>query len=453
MVSFFLPGTSREWVQYAPPNESYIAPLPKVLPGKALTSEEIRQAETFLRRAVEYMGLDEETYDVLRTPERVIQVKVPVRCKDGRVRVFVGWRSQHNSALGPYKGGVRYHPDVTMEEVIALSMLMTWKNALAGLPYGGGKGGVRVDPKRLTKEELQSLSRAYIRALARYIGPDIDVPGPDIYTDQETMAWYFDEFSTLSRGDQLWGVVTSKPVLLGGMQLRVKATGLGVALVTKLAAERLWGSLEGVRVAFHGFGNVGQHAALYLRAWGANVVAAADSKSAIYLKEGLDVQKLVQVKRETDSLELYPGASRLSSPNEVIAAEADVLIPASISGVIDKGNAKSVRARLVVEGANAPVTVEAEDELVSRGIIVVPDILANSGGVIASHIEWVNNRMGGWIKEKEAEERLLERMSESFESVWSFWNKNLGGTRAMRLAAYVIAVDRVVRAMKLRGML
>jgi len=416
-------------------------------------SSEIEQAEAFLERAASHLGLPREVYEYLRTPERVIQVKIPVRTADGRLRVFTGWRSQHNSALGPYKGGIRYHPDVTMEEVIALSMIMTWKNALAGLPYGGGKGGVRVNPKELTKQELEQLTRNYVRGIARYIGPDVDIPAPDVYTDPQVMAWVLDEFINLKMGSFEWGVVTGKPLLLGGLQTRVKATGLGVALVAKLSAERALGGLEGARVVVHGFGNVGQFAAKTLSEWGAKVVAVSDSKSAVYSKNGLDVDRLIEVKMRTDRVGDYPGGQALPSPDDVLSVEADIAIPASVAGVINSQTAKALKAKIVVEGANAPTTVEADDMLAERGVLVVPDILANSGGVITSHIEWVNNRMGAWLKEEEAERRLREKMEENFRAVWAYWEGKLGRQAPMRLAAYVIAVDRVVSALKLRGAL
>ena len=414
-------------------------------------SSEIIQAETFLKRAVEKLGLSQEVYELLKTPERVIQVKIPVRTNDGKVRTFVGWRSQHNSALGPYKGGIRYHPDVTMDEVIALSMIMTWKNALAGLPYGGGKGGVKVNPKELSKQELEQLTRQYVRGIARYIGPDIDIPAPDVYTDPQVMAWILDEFVNLKMGDIQFGVVTGKPTLLGGLDTRVKATGLGVALVTKLAAEKVLGQLEGSTVIVHGFGNVGQYAARILSSWGTKIVGVADSKSAVYNKNGIDVEKLAEIKKKTDNVGDYPEGTKLSNPDDVLKMNADIIIPASIADVINKQNASEIKAKIIVEGANSPTTVEAEDLLTRKGVVIIPDILANSGGVITSHIEWVNNRMGMWLKEQEAEQRLTEKMTENFKAVWSYWENKLSRQGSVRLAAYMIAVERIVNAMKLRG--
>lgn len=414
-------------------------------------SSEIFQAQTFLKRAVEKLGLSDEVYELLRVPERVIQVKIPVRLSNGKIRTFVGWRSQHNSALGPYKGGIRYHPDVSMDEVIALSMIMTWKNALAGLPYGGGKGGVRVNPKELNKQELEQLTRSYVRGIARYIGPDIDIPAPDVYTDSQVMAWALDEFINLKMGEIQWGVITGKPSIIGGIETRVKSTGLGVALTTKLIAEKILGSLEGARVIVHGFGNVGQYASKILDEWGAKIIGVADSKAAIYNKEGLNVEKLIEIKKKTDNVGDYIDANKLNHPDDVLELDADIIIPASVADIINENNAKSIKAKIIVEGANGPTSVHAEDYLVKKGVVIVPDILANSGGVITSHIEWVNNRMGMWIKDSEAEQRLVEKMTENFRIVWSFWEQKLSGQGSLRLASYMIAVERVINAMKLRG--
>ena len=414
------------------------------------TPDPYEEAKKQLKAAVDVLGLPYEVYEILAVPERVIQVKIPVRMDDGSLKVFIGWRSQHNSALGPYKGGVRYHPNVTLNEVIALSMWMTWKNALAGLPYGGGKGGVRVNPKKLSRGELERLSRGYIEAIIDYIGEDLDIPAPDVYTGPEEMAWFFDEYSRISRRI-VFGSVTGKPLELGGLESRVIATGYGVAIIAREAAKKLLGGIEGKTVAVQGFGNVGYHAALYLSEMGAKVVAVSDSKGGIYSPGGLDPREVKKVKDSTGSVINYKGAHRISN-EELLTLNVDILVPAAIENVITSTNARDVRARIVVEGANGPVTPEADKILLEMGVVVVPDILANSGGVIMSHIEWVNNRMGGWIREDEAVKRLEERMIDSFEAVWRFWERKLDSSKhSLRLAAYAIAVDRVVRAMKLRG--
>ncbi|MEB3860020.1 MAG: Glu/Leu/Phe/Val dehydrogenase, partial [Desulfurococcales archaeon] len=389
----------------------------------------------------------------LSVPERVIQLKLLVRMDDGTTRTFIGWRSQHNSALGPYKGGVRYHPDTTMNEVIALSMWMTWKNSLAELPYGGGKGGIRVDPRKLSRGELERLSRAYFEALSEFVGVDVDIPAPDVYTNPQVMAWYYDQYSRIKKGS-FFGVVTGKPVEIGGLKARVVSTGLGVAVAAREAASKILGGIEGARVAVQGFGNVGYYASKFLAEMGATVTAVSDSKGGIYSPRGLDVEEVSKVKSATGSVVNYRGAERILSTGEVLELDVDILVPAAIENVITEENAERVKAKIVVEGANGPTTKEGEEILTRRGVLVVPDILANAGGVIMSHIEWVNNRMGGWISEDEAREKLVKKMESMFRNVWGFYESRIDKERHnMRAAAYTIAVDRVVRAMKLRGWL
>ncbi|MEM2421395.1 MAG: Glu/Leu/Phe/Val dehydrogenase, partial [Acidilobaceae archaeon] len=371
------------------------------------------EAKKQLRSTVELLGLGYDVYEALATPERVIQVKIPVRMDDGSVKVFIGWRSQHNSALGPYKGGIRYHPDVTMNEVIALSMWMTWKCSLAGLPYGGGKGGVRVDPKRLSIRELERLSRGYFAALAEYLGVDLDIPAPDVYTNPQVMAWYFDEFSRI-KGGLYYGVVTGKPVEIGGLEARIYSTGLGVAISAREAAKKLLGGIEGRTVAIQGFGNVGYYAAKFLEEMGAIVVAISDSRGGIFNPRGLNVGEVISVKEKTGTVVNYDKAEKKITNEEILELKVDVLIPAAIENVITEANARNIKAKIIVEGANGPTTVEAERMLTEAGVIIAPDILANAGGVIMSHIEWVNNRIGGWITEEEARRKLEEKMIASF---------------------------------------
>ncbi len=413
----------------------------------------LEEARKILRRALDNLGYGDDVYEALAEPERVIQVKIPVRMRDGRVRYFIGWRSQHNSALGPYKGGIRFHPETTMEEVIALSMMMTWKNALAGLPYGGGKGGVRVDPHQLTPYELEQLSRGYIRALARYIGPDIDIPAPDVYTNPQIMAWMMDEWYRVT-GLNHPGVITGKPVLLGGLKTREIATGFGVAVAAREVAKKLWGGIEGRRVAVQGFGNVGFWAAKFLHDMGAVIVAVSDSKGGIYSGKGLDPEEVRAVKARTGSVIYYDGAEKRITNEELLELDVNILVPAALEDVITEENAPRVKAKLIVEGANGPTTAEADMILARRGVVVVPDILANAGGVICSHIEWVNNRMGGWVTEEQAKRSIEERMAENTRMVYEFWEKEFAPhQKPMRDAAYTLAVKKVVDAMKLRGLL
>ncbi|MDH5815204.1 MAG: Glu/Leu/Phe/Val dehydrogenase [Candidatus Nezhaarchaeota archaeon] len=404
-----------------------------------------------VRDAASILGLADDVVEVLVHPEKLVQVKVVIRRDDGRVATFIGWRSQHNSALGPYKGGVRYSENATVGETVALSMWMTWKNSLAGLPYGGGKGSVRVNPKTLSPRELEELSRRYFAAIARDVGPDIDIPAPDVYTNPQVMAWYYDEYSKIV-GYPAWGVVTAKPMEIGGLYARVVSTGYGTALSAREAAKRVLGGLEGKSVAVHGFGNVGVYAAKYLAEWGANVVAVSDSKGYIYNPKGLDIEKVMQVKESTGAVTNYKGEGVKVSANhlELLELPVDILIPAAIENVITKENVERIKAKVIVEGANGPTTPEADKFLHERGVMVVPDILANAGGVTMSWIEWSHNRMGCWLTDEEALARLDKMMTINFNKVLDEWQKKYS-EYPMRVAAYVIAIDRVVKAMKLRG--
>lgn len=400
-----------------------------------------------LRKAVNVLGLDEEAFEALKTHERIIQVKIPVRMDDGRIRVFIGWRAQHNSALGPYKGGVRYHPETSMSEVMALSMWMTWKCSLLQLPYGGGKGGVRVDPRRLSAREIEELSRRYFASIARFVGEDLDIPAPDVYTNPQIMAWYIDEYYKIM-GQNILAVVTSKPQLLGGINTRIIATGLGVATVAREAAKKILGGIEGRTVAVQGFGNVGSYAAYFLSSWGARVIAVSDSQGGIYNPRGLDVEAIMKIKGEKGSVIYYQDGKKISN-EELLTMDVDILVPAALENVITEENAPRIRAKMIVEGANGPTTPEADEILHKRGILIVPDILANAGGVTASWIEWVNNRMGGWLTEEEARKKLEDKMSEAFNTFYSYLSRR--SDIDPRTAAQALAVERVYNAMKLRG--
>ncbi len=400
-----------------------------------------------LRKAVNVLGLDEEVFEALKTHERVIQVKIPVRMDDGKIRVFIGWRAQHNSALGPYKGGIRYHPETSMSEVMALSMWMTWKCSLLQLPFGGGKGGVRVDPRRLSLREIEELSRKYFASLARFVGEDLDIPAPDVYTNPQIMAWYVDEYYRIA-GANIFGVVTSKPPALGGLNTRIIATGLGVATVAREAAKRILGGLEGRTVAVQGFGNVGSYAAYYLSMWGARVIAVSDSSGGIYNPRGLKIEEVMKVKSEKGNVTQYQDSKKISN-DELLTLDVDILVPAAIENVITADNAPKIRAKMIVEGANGPTTPEADEILFKRGIFIAPDILANAGGVTASWIEWVNNRMGGWLTEEDARRKLEDKMAEAFNSFYNYLNRR--SNIDPRTAAQAIAVERVYNAMKLRG--
>ncbi|MDP8002875.1 MAG: Glu/Leu/Phe/Val family dehydrogenase [Caldisphaera sp.] len=411
------------------------------------------EAKKQLRLAVDILGLSEEEYEMLSTPERIVQVKIPVKMDNGKLRIFTGWRVQHNSALGPYKGGVRYHPETNLSEVMALAMWMTWKNSLADIPYGGAKGGIQVDPFQLSARELETLSRKYFAGISKFVGVDRDVPAPDVNTNPQTMAWFLDEYS--GRYDsQLFGVVTGKPLELGGLRTRIFSTGLGVASVAREAAKKLFGDIEGKTVAIQGFGNVGLYTSKFLHEMGANIIAIADVKGGIYSSKGFNPDEIKGTLDKKHSMFVvdYPNYEKKISNQELLELDVDILVPAAIENVITEENAPRIKARLIVEGANGPTSPEAEEILTKRGIVIVPDTLANSGGVIMSHIEWVNNRMGGWITEEEAKNRLIEKMTNNLNMIWNFWENKLDHDRHnLRMAAYGIAVDKVVRAMKLRG--
>ncbi|MEM1696432.1 MAG: Glu/Leu/Phe/Val dehydrogenase [Desulfurococcaceae archaeon] len=404
-----------------------------------------------LKDVANILGLSDEIVEALKHPEKLVQVKITIKRDNGRIATFIGWRSQHNSALGPYKGGIRYSPNATAGETVALSMWMTWKNALAGLPYGGGKGAVRVNPKELSQRELEELSRKYFAAIAREVGPDIDIPAPDVYTNPQVMAWYYDEYSRIV-GYPAWGVVTAKPVELGGLQARVVSTGYGTALAAREAAKKVLGGVEGKTVAVHGFGNVGMYAAKYLAEWGATVVAVSDSKGYIYDPRGLDVEEVIRVKTETGSVVNYKKGDVKVSENhmELLELPVDILVPAAIENVITSENVNRVKAKIISEGANGPTTPEADKVLHEKGTVVIPDILANAGGVTMSWIEWSHNRMGCFLTEEEALSRLDKMMTQNFHRVFDEWQKKYS-EYPMRIAAYAIAVDRVVKAMKIRG--
>jgi glutamate dehydrogenase/leucine dehydrogenase len=401
-----------------------------------------------LERAAELIELDSELVDYLKVPDRVLTVKVPVRMDDGKIRVFVGYRSQHCGVRGPYKGGIRYHPSVTMEEVIALSMWMTWKCALVDIPFGGGKGGVRVNPKELSSSELERLTRRFTTAIMPIIGENRDIPAPDIYTDSQTMAWMMDTYSVY-KGYTVPGIVTGKPVELGGSLGRESATGRGVAIVARESAEAIGSTINDATIAIQGYGNVGYWAAKTLSEMGARVVAVSDSRGGVFNWDGLDVDALIGYKKETGSVVGFPGTEPISN-EELLKLEVDVLIPAAIEGVIHAENMKEIRARMIVEAANGPITPEAEEYLNRKCELVVPDILANSGGVIVSYFEWVQDlERYFWDLDRvnrELERVLVNAFRDMIETRHEF------GKILWRDAAMVIALRRVVESLRLRGL-
>jgi glutamate dehydrogenase len=399
-----------------------------------------------LQIAGEKLKLEPGIHEVLKRPMRTIIVNIPVTMDDGSTRVFTGYRVQYNDVLGPTKGGIRYHPDLTLDEVIALSAWMMLKTAVTGLPLGGGKGGIRCNPKEMSRGELERLTRGYTRALARFIGPYSDVPAPDVYTDAQTMAWIMDEYSQIV-GYNAFGVVTGKPVATGGSLGRNEATSRGLMYTIMEASKHLGLGLQGATVAVQGFGNVGFHAARLLHELGCKVVAVSDSKGAIYNREGLNPTKVLEHKNKTGSVSGYKGCETLSN-DQLLELKCDILIPSALENQITQANANRIKAKIVAEGANGPTTPDADETLFRNGVFVIPDILANSGGVIVSYFEQVQNQMNYYWTEQEVRNKLEHTIVNAFKEVLKVGKQYKVN---MRVAAYMNAVKRVAGAMSFRN--
>jgi glutamate dehydrogenase (NAD(P)+) len=414
--------------------------------GSGLLSDTVAH----VRAAAARLGLDDGLLELLEAPEREVAVALPVRMDDGVTRVFRGYRVQHSRLLGPAKGGFRYHPSVDLDEVRGLASLMTWKCALLGLPFGGAKGGVACDPTTMSAAELSQLTRAYAAALAPVVGARIDIPAPDVNTDERTMAWFLDEVERLTgRADP--ALVTGKPLSLGGSQGRGEATGRGVALVTRLMLERLGIPAADARVAVQGYGKVGREAVRFLVEGGCTIVAVSDVSGGLFNPRGLDIGRINAYVQQHPMrlLEGYPGEDAEPITNaEILTLDCDALIPAALEGQITVENAGDVRARVVVEGANGPTTREADAILAARGIVVVPDILANAGGVVVSYFEWLQGLQGQHWSLADVRAALDRKMTEAFEAVVT----RAGEERVpLRQAAFLIALERVAGAARLRG--
>ncbi len=401
---------------------------------------------TQFEAAAERLGLDEGTRRRLLASDRALIVSVPTLMDDGALRVFTGYRVQHNNTLGPFKGGIRYHPDVTLDEITALAILMTWKCALMGLPYGGAKGGIPCDPRILSRGELERMTRRYTSEIFLIIGPDMDIPAPDMGTDEQIMAWMMDTYS-MQRGVTVPGVVTGKPLLLGGSLGRREATGRGVYYVAVEAAKLLGLSLDGARVAIQGFGNVGRTVAWQLRQEGCRVVAVTGSRGGRYRPDGLDLDRLLAHVTEGARLEECPEGDRITNA-ELFEVPCEILVPAAVAGQITETNAHKVRARILAEGANAPTTPLADTILRELGVVVIPDILANAGGVTVSYFEWVQDLQFYFWTEREINLRLREIMSQAFQRVHAAGEQH---RTDLRTAALMIAVKRVADGHRLRG--
>jgi glutamate dehydrogenase (NAD(P)+) len=405
-------------------------------------------ARAQLRQAVDILGYDESVYSMLAVPRREITVSIPLRRDNGEVQVLTGHRVQHNLSRGPAKGGLRFSPFVDLDEVRALAMWMTWKCALLDVPYGGAKGGVRVDVAQYSPAELERVTRRYTSEISPILGPGVDIPAPDIGTDERTMAWLMDTYS-VAKGHTVLGVVTGKPLSLGGSRGRATATSRGVAHVSLAALEHLGIPAGKATAAVQGFGKVGRGTARFLHDAGVRVVAVSDEHGAVYAERGLDVPALERFMDATGTVEGFGGGDALERKEELLLLDVVLLVPAAVEGVIHDGNADQVKARLVVEGANGPTTSGADTILQDKGVLVVPDILANAGGVVVSYFEWVQANQSYWWSVEEVERRLSERMRIAWERVTDHARK---WQLSLRAAATSLAVETVAEAHKARGL-
>jgi len=398
-----------------------------------------------IQDALNKLGYDEAMYELLKEPLRMLQVRIPVKMDDGTTKVFTGYRAQHNDAVGPTKGGVRFHPQVSEEEVKALSMWMTLKCGIVDLPYGGGKGGVICDPRQMSMGEIERLSRGYVRAVSQIVGPTKDIPAPDVFTNAQIMAWMMDEYSRMDEFNSP-GFITGKPLVLGGSQGRDRATAQGVTIVIEEAAKKRGIDIKGARVVIQGFGNAGSFLAKFMHDLGAKVIGISDAYGALHDPEGLDIDYLLD-RRDSFGTVTTLFENTISN-KELLELDCDILVPAAIENQITADNAHNVKANIVVEAANGPTTAEATKILTERAILLVPDVLASAGGVTVSYFEWVQNNQGYYWTEEEVEERLYKKMVEAFDNVYTTaTTRNIN----MRLAAYMVGVRRTAEASRFRG--
>ena len=403
-------------------------------------------ARTQLRRVADTFGIEESLVRVLERCKKGVVVAIPTRMDDGRIEVFEGYRVQHNLARGPSKGGIRYHPDVTLDEVRALAMWMTWKCALTGVPFGGAKGGIACDPKSMSKGELERMTRRYASEIVNEIGPGVDIPAPDVNTSGETMAWIFDSYS-MNKGHPVLGVVTGKPLEIGGSLGREEATSRGALFTVREALKKLDRSFDGLTSVAQGFGNVGSYLAVFLHEQGATVVGISDSTVALVNEKGIDIPAAFAWKRERGTLRGFPGAEEIDAA-ELLELDCDLLAPCALEQVITAENADRIRASIICEGANGPVTPEADEILEEKGVVVLPDILANAGGVVVSYFEWVQGLQQYFWSEQEVDSRLDAIITRAFEDTWQLHEER---SLPLRLAAYGLAVQRVAKATTIRG--
>ncbi|MBI2252016.1 MAG: Glu/Leu/Phe/Val dehydrogenase [Armatimonadetes bacterium] len=392
------------------------------------------------------MNLDKNIHEILKSPKRILEVSFPVKMDNGTIKVFTGYRVQHNTARGPAKGGIRYHPDVTLDEVKALAMWMTWKCAVVAIPYGGAKGGVICNPKEMSLGELERLTRRYASEISIIIGPERDIPAPDVYTNPQVMAWIMDTYS-MNKGYSVPGVVTGKPISIGGSEGRNEATARGCVYIIEEAVKNLKISLKGVKAVVQGFGNAGSIAADLLEKEGCRVIAVSDSKGGIYDENGLDISKLLNYKKETGTVAGYNQSKKITN-EELLELPCDILVPAALENVITKKNANHIKAKIIAEAANGPTTPEADEMLFKNKVMILPDILANAGGVTVSYFEWIQDLQANFWNEEQVNNKLKEIMTKAFRSVLEISQKYKCD---MRTAAYILAVGRVAEAINLRG--
>jgi glutamate dehydrogenase len=405
----------------------------------------LQSTQSVIADALDKLGYSSEVYELLKEPIRMLTVRIPVKMDDGSTKIFTGYRAQHNDAVGPTKGGVRFHPNVSETEVKALSIWMSLKAGIVDLPYGGGKGGIICDPRTMSFRELERLSRGYVRAISQLVGPTKDIPAPDVFTNSQIMAWMMDEYSRIREFDSP-GFITGKPLVLGGSHGRETATAKGVTICIREAAAKKGIQLEGARVVVQGFGNAGSFLAKFMHDAGAKVIAISDAYGGLFDPEGLDIDYLLE---RRDSFGTVTKLFKDTITNqELLELDCDILVPAAIENQITEKNAHQIKASIVVEAANGPTTLEATRILSERGILLVPDVLASAGGVTVSYFEWVQNNQGYYWTEEEVEEKLERVMVKSFETVYTTaMNRKVN----MRLAAYMVGVRKMAEASRFRG--
>ncbi|WP_245308183.1 Glu/Leu/Phe/Val family dehydrogenase [Halalkalibacter urbisdiaboli] len=412
---------------------------------KGKESSVLVSTQHVVQQALRKLGYKEEMYELLKEPVRMLTVRIPVRMDNGDIKVFTGYRAQHNDAVGPTKGGIRFHPEVTEDEVKALSMWMTLKCGIVNVPYGGGKGGIVCDPRQMSFPELERLSRGYVRAISQLVGPTKDIPAPDVFTNSQIMAWMMDEYSRIREFDSP-GFITGKPLVLGGSHGREMATAMGVTICIEEAAKKKQMGLAGANVIIQGFGNAGGYLAKILKERGANIIGISDAYAALFDENGLDIDYLLE---KRDSFGTVTNLFKQTITNkELLQRPCDILVPAAIANQITRENAHDIQAKIIVEAANGPTTMEATKILSERGVLIVPDVLASSGGVTVSYFEWVQNNLGYYWSEEEVAEKLRNKVVHAFNNVIQTAESHKIDTR---LAAYMVGVRKTAEASRFRG--